>query len=154
MTRIRTSRSKEDTRDGRTWARLTRCVILTPSQYTAAVKTSSLEPTGAALSKLGGLLTKDPKLVTILEAPTLSAADKSQVVAELEKQAGAGGETVKNLLRTLADNNRLSLLGGVCSKFDELISASRGEVEMTITSAQVCGNDGDAWGARFTRIII
>lgn len=106
-------------------------------QYTAAVKTSSLEPTGAALTKLGGLLSKDPKLVTILATPTLSAGDKNQIVQELEKQAGAGGETVKNLLRTLADNNRLSLLGGVVSKFGELIAASRGEVEMTVTSAQV-----------------
>ncbi|KAJ4423415.1 ATP synthase F0 subcomplex subunit OSCP atp5 [Gnomoniopsis sp. IMI 355080] len=108
--------------------------------YTAAVKTSSLEPTGAALSKLGGLLAKDTKLVTILEAPTLSAADKSQVVAELEKQAGGGGETVKNLLRTLAENNRLSLLSGVCNKFGQLISAAHGEVEMTVTSAQPLDN--------------
>lgn len=77
--------------------------------------------------------------MTILGAPTLTSADKSQIVAELEKQAGAGGETVKNLLRTLAENNRLSLLSGVCNKFGELISASRGEVEMTVTSAQVCG---------------
>lgn len=76
--------------------------------------------------------------MTILATPTLSAGDKSQIIQELEKQAGAGGETVKNLLRTLADNNRLSLLGGVVNKFGELIAASRGEVEMTVTSAQVC----------------
>lgn len=84
--------------------------------------------------------------MSILEAPTLSAADKSQVVAELEKQAGGGGETVKNLLRTLAENNRLSLLNGVCSKFGELISAARGEVEMTVTSAQVRGLRGEMNG--------
>lgn len=76
--------------------------------------------------------------MTILATPTLSAGDKSQIVQELEKQAGGGGETVKNLLRTLAENNRLSLLGGVVNKFAELIAASRGEVEMTVTSAQVC----------------
>lgn len=75
--------------------------------------------------------------MTILETPTLSAGDKSQIVAELEKQAGNGGATIKNLLRTLAENNRLSLLGGVCNKFGELMSAARGEVEMTVTSAQV-----------------
>lgn len=111
-------------------------------QYTAAVKTSSLEPTANALNKLGGLVSKDAKLVTILEAPTLSAADKSAIVAELEKSAGAGGggETVKNFLQTLAENNRLSLLGGVCTKFSELMSAARGEVEMTVTSATVCAS--------------
>jgi hypothetical protein len=58
-------------------------------------------------------------------------------VAELQKQAGATGETVKNFLSTLAENNRLGLLPGVCNKFGELMSAARGEVEMVVTSAQV-----------------
>ena len=101
------------------------------------MKTSSLEPTARALSNLGNLMTKDPKLTAILEAPTLSAGDKSAIVAELQKSAGASGETVKNFLATLAENNRLGLLGGVCDKFGVLMSAARGEVEMTVTSATV-----------------
>jgi F-type H+-transporting ATPase subunit O len=108
--------------------------------YTAAVKTSSLEPTARGLAALGNLIQKDAKLVTILQAPTLSAADKSAVVAELQKNAGASGETVKNFLATLAENNRLGLLPGVCSKFTELMSAARGEVEMVVTSAQPLDN--------------
>lgn len=108
-----------------------------PEQYTAAVKSSSLEPTATALGKLNGLFEKDPKLATILSAPTLSTEDKSAIVAELEKNTGATNETVKNFLRTLAENNRLSLLGGVCSKFSELMSAAQGNVEMTVTSATV-----------------
>lgn len=109
------------------------------SQYTAAVKSSSLEPTANALSKLAGLVATDSKLASILEAPTLSPADKSAIVAELEKNAGTGtgSATVKNFLQTLADNNRLGLLGGVCTKFEELIRAARGEVEMSVTSATV-----------------
>ncbi|KUI62379.1 ATP synthase subunit 5, mitochondrial [Cytospora mali] len=107
--------------------------------YTAAAKTSSLDPTATALSKLGNLVAKDAKLVKILEAPTLSASDKSLIIAELEKTAGSN-ETIKNFLRTLAENNRLSLLGGVCTKFTELMSAARGEVEMTVTSATPLDN--------------
>ena len=101
------------------------------------MKTSSLEPTAKALGALGNLIEKDPKLSKILSAPTLSAEDKSAIIAELEKSVGASGETVKNFLRTLSDYNRLSLLGPVCSKFGELISAARGEVEVVVTSAQV-----------------
>jgi F-type H+-transporting ATPase subunit O len=108
--------------------------------YTAAVKTSSLEPTARGLAALGSLIQKDAKLVTILEAPTLSAADKTAIVAELQKNAGASGETVKNFLTTLAENNRLGLLPGVCTKFTELMSAARGEVEMVVTSAQPLDN--------------
>lgn len=108
--------------------------------YTAAVKTSSLDPTAAALTKLGALLEKDPKLQAILSAPTLTAEDKSAIVEELGKQAGAKGETVKNFLDTLAENNRLGLLGGICQKFGAIISAAQGEVEMTVTSATPLDN--------------
>jgi hypothetical protein len=130
------------------WTRdhpLTRsCVI---SQYTAAVKSSSLDPTAKALATLGSLVEKDAKLTTILSAPTLSNEDKSAIVAELAKQSGAGKDaTVKNFLDTLAENNRLSILGGVCEKFGQIMAAARGEVEMTVTSAQV--REGSGGGGR------
>lgn len=106
-------------------------------QYTAAQKSSTLDPTASALSKLSALIAKDSKLSAILSAPTLSAEDKSAIVAELAKQSGAQGPTIKNFLDALAENNRLGLLGGVCEKFETIHSAARGEVEMTVTSAQV-----------------
>lgn len=47
------------------------------------------------------------------------------------------GDIVKNFLKTLAENNRLSILEGVCEKFTVLMGAARGEVDLTVTSAQV-----------------
>ena len=75
-----------------------------------------------------------------MTAPTLSSEDKAAIVAELHKHTGGAdkGDTVKNFLNTLADYNRLGLLKGVCEKFGELMSAARGEVELTVTSASVC----------------
>ncbi|TQW00536.1 hypothetical protein V2A60_001613 [Cordyceps javanica] len=108
--------------------------------YTAAAKSSTLDPTAKALATLGAIVDKDAKLNDILAAPTLSTEDKSAIVAELIKQAGGGGATVKNFLETLAENNRLGLLQGVCHKFNQIMSASRGEVEMTVTSAQPLDN--------------
>ncbi|KAL6881474.1 ATP synthase delta subunit domain-containing protein [Trichoderma novae-zelandiae] len=104
--------------------------------YTAASKTSTLDATAKELAKLGGLLDRDVKLGRILAAPTLTPADKSAIVAELVKQAGSSGPTLKNFLETLAENNRLGLLKGVAEKFAQIIAAARGEVEMTVTSAQ------------------
>ncbi|KAH7156781.1 Mob1/phocein [Dactylonectria macrodidyma] len=104
--------------------------------YTAAVKTSALDPTANALASLGALLQKDPKLVSVLATPTLTDADKSAIVEELVKQAGGSNATVKNFLSTLAENNRLGLLPGVVEKFATLVSAARGEIEVTVTSAQ------------------
>lgn len=69
----------------------------------------------------------------------MSEKDKSQIVAELEKHTGGQDKsnTVKNFLATLAENNRLGLLEGVCEKFGTLMGAARGEIELTITTAQV-----------------
>ena len=56
---------------------------------------------------------------------------------ELLRLTGDKGEIVKNFLSTLAENNRLGALEGVCEKFNTLMGAHRGEVELNITSAQV-----------------
>jgi len=110
--------------------------------YTAAVKSSTLDSVAKAIGSLNEVYHKDPKLASIMQAPTLSSEDKSQIIAELQKHTGAAdkGDTVKNFLSTLADYNRLSLLKGVCEKFAELISASKGEVELTVTSATPLDN--------------
>ena len=47
------------------------------------------------------------------------------------------GDTVKQFLRTLADNNRLGILEGVCDKFAVLMGAAKGELEMVVQSASV-----------------
>ncbi|EXJ77916.1 ATP synthase F1, delta subunit [Capronia epimyces CBS 606.96] len=106
--------------------------------YTAAAKTNNLEPTSKAITSLTQILKSDPKLQVILTAPTLSDSDKSQIVAELEKHTGGADKsgTVKNFLSTLAEHNRLGLLEGACEKFGTLIGASRGELEVVVTSAQ------------------
>lgn len=63
---------------------------------------------------------------------------------ELHKIAGADkGDIVKNFLNTLAENNRLGLLEGVVEKFATLMSAHRGEIELSITSAQVRNQLGE-----------
>ncbi|KIW51041.1 ATP synthase F1, delta subunit [Exophiala xenobiotica] len=105
--------------------------------YTAAAKQNVLDPTSKAVSSLFQVLKSDPKLQTILSAPTLSDSDKSQIIAELEKHTGGADKsgTVKNLLSALAENNRLGLLEGVCDKFSTLMSAAKGEMEMVVTSA-------------------
>lgn len=84
---------------------------------------------------------RDAKLSALLSAPTLSVTDKQQIIAELQKHLGGQDKDgiVKNLLETLANNNRLGVLEGVVEKFGTLMGAYRGEVELTVTSAAVCG---------------
>lgn len=107
-------------------------------KYTAAAKTSALDNTSKGLAVLSEMFKKDAKLPIILTAPTLTPEDKSQIVQELQRHMGGvdKGDTIKNFLKTLADNNRLGILQGVCEKFATLMGAARGEVELTVTSAQ------------------
>ena len=108
-------------------------------QYTAAAKTSSLDSTAKALENVGNMFKKDAQLAKIMNAPALTASDKSQIVAEIQKNIGTQdkGDTVKNFLNTLAENNRLNVLEAVCENFQILMSAYKGEVELNITSAAV-----------------
>ncbi|CAK4032022.1 ATP synthase subunit 5, mitochondrial [Lecanosticta acicola] len=108
--------------------------------YTAAAKSSSLDSVSKAIESLTQTFKNDARLQTILSSPTLTADDKKQIVAEIQKTTNVQDKTIGNFLNTLAENNRLSVLEGVCEKFAQLISASRGEVEMTITSAAPLDN--------------
>ncbi|KAF1809195.1 OSCP-domain-containing protein [Eremomyces bilateralis CBS 781.70] len=105
--------------------------------YTAAAKSSSLEPVSKALETLAAVLKKDAKLQNILASPTLTPSDKQALAAELQKQSASADKDniVKNFLITLAENNRLGVLEPVCEKFGQLMSAYRGEVELVVTSA-------------------
>ena len=108
-------------------------------QYTAAAKSNSLDSAAKALASLGQILKSDPKLGVILHAPTLSQQDKDGIIAELEKHTGGQDKAkiVVNFMQTLAENNRLGLLQGICEKFGQLMGAAKGEMDLIITSAQV-----------------
>jgi F-type H+-transporting ATPase subunit O len=109
--------------------------------YTASAKSSALDQTSKALSSLAQTFKADRKLTNIISAPTLTASDKQQIIQELQKIAGNDkGDIIKNFLQTLAENNRLGLLEGICEKFESLMGAHRGEMEVTITSAQELDN--------------
>ncbi|KAJ5881480.1 uncharacterized protein N7529_000152 [Penicillium soppii] len=105
--------------------------------YTASSKSSALDQTARGIASLGEAFKADKKLSTILSAPTLTNADKKTIIAELAKVAGADkAGIIQNFLETLAENNRLGSLEGVCEKFATLMGAHRGEIDLNITSAQ------------------
>lgn len=110
--------------------------------YTAGVKMSNLEPISKAINTLNDAVAKDAKLDSILATPTLTTADKTAIIKELQKLAGPAGNqpAISNFLQALAENNRLNILKGVCEKFGLLMSAASGEVEMVVTSAQPLDN--------------
>ena len=91
------------------------------------------------MASLREILKNDPKLSIILNAPTLTLHDKSQIVDELHKHTGTTdkGDTLRNFLKTLAENNRLGLLDDICEKFGTLTGAASGQMDLTVISAAV-----------------
>ncbi|KAF1989038.1 OSCP-domain-containing protein [Aulographum hederae CBS 113979] len=103
--------------------------------WTASAKTSTIDATAAAIEKLNQTFEKDPKLELVLNAPTLSSSDKTQIITELLKSTGAKDGVLKGFLQTLADNNRLGVLKAVCENYRQLMGAYKGEIELVVTSA-------------------
>ncbi|OLL21827.1 ATP synthase subunit 5, mitochondrial [Neolecta irregularis DAH-3] len=103
--------------------------------YSAAVKSSCLDPVASSLASLASLVHNDNKLHPILANPALSSKDRATVVEVLAKSAGAHS-SIKNLLTVMAENNRLGLIKDVAAAFAALMRAHRGEMEATVTSAQ------------------
>lgn len=103
--------------------------------FTAASKTTSIESAASSLNALKETVSKDAKLATILENPALSAEDRAVVADTLSKKVNLD-QSVQNLLKVLAENNRLSLLPDVSAQFSKLTDAYNGLIQATVTTAQ------------------
>ncbi|KAG0679425.1 ATP synthase F0 subcomplex subunit OSCP atp5 [Kluyveromyces marxianus] len=103
--------------------------------FTAVSKTTSIESAASSLNALKETVSKDAKLATILENPALSAEDRAVVADTLSKKINLD-QSVQNLLKVLAENNRLSLLPDVSAQFSKLTDAYNGLIQATVTTAQ------------------
>ncbi|SJM87873.1 probable ATP synthase subunit 5, mitochondrial [Zygosaccharomyces bailii] len=102
--------------------------------FTAASKNTSIQSASSSLSGLSKLIESDPKLKEIVTNPSLPSQDRTVIVDTLctEKLDG----TVANLLKVLAENNRLDILPKISTQFTVLTDAYNGLVKATVISAQ------------------
>ncbi|AMD19213.1 HBR312Cp [Eremothecium sinecaudum] len=104
--------------------------------FTAASKSTSIESAAKSLESLNSTIATDSKLVGILSNPALSSADRSIVVNTLVSSTPSMDKSVQNLIKVLAENNRLNLLSSVYAQFAKLNDAYNGIVQATVTTAQ------------------
>jgi F-type H+-transporting ATPase subunit O len=84
-------------------------------------------------------------LAHVVVNPALSHKEKGDVVQLLTQTGGGGAEAtkaVKNLLEVMSENGRLGMLDGVVAAFEKIMRAHKGEVDVVVTSAQVCISRG------------
>lgn len=107
--------------------------------YSAALGKSenTLTALEADLKSIKQLINSDAKLKEFLANPTLSTQDKQAGVEALLKGTKEG--TTKELLTVLNENGRLVDAEKVIEEFEQIMSAHRGEVTITVTCQLLSG---------------
>uniref|UniRef100_A0A8C3NZ60 ATP synthase peripheral stalk subunit OSCP, mitochondrial n=1 Tax=Cyanoderma ruficeps TaxID=181631 RepID=A0A8C3NZ60_9PASS len=103
--------------------------------YSAASKQKKLEQVEKELTRS---LLKDPKLSSVVMNPHTKSSVKQKAVNDALAREKMSPITV-NLMNLLAENGRLRYTPGIVSAFGKIMSAFRGEVVCTVTTAQVVG---------------
>ncbi|XP_064008550.1 ATP synthase subunit O, mitochondrial [Pogoniulus pusillus] len=102
--------------------------------YSAATKQKKLEQVEKELSRVWTLL-KDPKLSSVVMNPHTKSTVKQKAVNDaLVKEKMS--PLIVNLMNLLAENGRLRYTPDIVSAFGKIMSAYRGEVVCTVTTAQ------------------
>ncbi|KAM3866594.1 ATP synthase peripheral stalk subunit OSCP, mitochondrial [Diretmus argenteus] len=102
--------------------------------FSAASKQTKLDQVEQELGKVSGLI-KDPKLSSIVMNPHVKRSIKLKTFNDALTKAKVSQITV-NLINVLADNGRLPITGDVITAFGKMMSAHRGEVICSVTTAQ------------------
>uniref|UniRef100_A0A673XCA0 Oligomycin sensitivity conferral protein n=1 Tax=Salmo trutta TaxID=8032 RepID=A0A673XCA0_SALTR len=101
--------------------------------FSAASKQKKLEQVEKEMRTLSALI-KDPKLSSIVMNPHVKRSLKLKFFGDAMTKANLSPITV-NLITVLADNGRLTLTADVVGAFAKMMSAHRGEVICTVTTA-------------------
>jgi F-type H+-transporting ATPase subunit O len=103
--------------------------------FTAASKQNALAKVETDLSTIGSIIAKDTKLATFLETPLVDRFLKQQGVTSMLAK-GKYSPLISNFFSVLAENGRLDQTQKILGAFTQLMTASRGEVTVTVTSAK------------------
>lgn len=102
--------------------------------FSAASKQKKLDQVEQELGKVVTLI-KDPKLSSIVLNPHVKRSIKQKTFNDVLLKAKLSPITM-NFINVLAENGRLTLTGDVIAAFAKMMSAHRGEVTCSVTTAQ------------------
>uniref|UniRef100_A0A3Q2P9A6 ATP synthase peripheral stalk subunit OSCP, mitochondrial n=1 Tax=Fundulus heteroclitus TaxID=8078 RepID=A0A3Q2P9A6_FUNHE len=102
--------------------------------FSAASKQKKLDQVEQELGKVSVLI-KEPKIAGIVMNPHVKRSIKQKTFHDALTKAKVSPITI-NLLNVLADNGRLTKTADVITAFGKMMSAHRGEVICSVTTAQ------------------
>lgn len=103
--------------------------------FSAASRQKKLDQADAEMKAVQSTLAKNDKLLKFFSNPIVKKKDKASVVEDFLKSQKMS-ETTVNFFTVLAENNRLGRLDEVFSAWSKLMSAQKGEVVCTVTTAK------------------
>lgn len=118
--------------------------------FSAALAKSpqTLNKVQAELNAISSSIKSTPELNAFVTNPTLSSKDRTAGIPTLVARAEGTGakkegvtDITKNLFSVLSENGRLGETEGVIEGFNELVATHKGEVTVTITSANALPRD-------------
>ena len=104
--------------------------------FSAANKSSAkaLSQVETDLQSIKSLMTSNKAIASFLANPTLGSTEKNAGLKDLlSKMGGSTSDLTKNFLNVLAENGRLYETEKVLEGFEQIMSAHRGELTITIT---------------------
>ncbi|XP_033977068.1 ATP synthase subunit O, mitochondrial [Trematomus bernacchii] len=102
--------------------------------FSAASKQNILDQVEQELGKVSSLI-KDPKVSSIVMNPHVKRSFKQKTFQDGLAKSKVSPITF-NLINVLADNGRLTITADVITAYGKMMSAHRGEVSCTVTTAQ------------------
>ncbi|XP_074504532.1 ATP synthase peripheral stalk subunit OSCP, mitochondrial [Sebastes fasciatus] len=102
--------------------------------FSAAAKQNKLDQVEQEMGKVSALI-KNPNISSIVMNPHVKRAIKQKTFHDALAKARVSTITV-NLINVLSDNGRLRITGDVITAFGKMMSAHRGEVICSVTTAQ------------------
>ncbi|KAI9140475.1 OSCP/delta subunit of ATPase [Paraphysoderma sedebokerense] len=103
--------------------------------FTAASKKKTLDAVDADIQKIRSTITKESKISSFLENPAIKRDAKLKGVQTLLSQ-GKYSDITTNFFKLLAENGRLGETQKILDSWSQIMSAYRGELLVSVTSAQ------------------
>jgi F-type H+-transporting ATPase subunit O len=103
--------------------------------YSAATKEKKLDVVEKDIKDIQALVKKDVKLAEFMVNPVIKRNFKRDAIVAAFGKKNYSNITL-NLFSALADNGRLNKLNAVIGAFDKIMSAHRGEVICSVTTAK------------------
>lgn len=111
--------------------------------FVAGAKKGQLKPLEQELAALKSVFVAEPQIVDLISNPVLPAADKMATISDVVKKVNKASlsELASGLFTVLSDNSRMPEAPRVIDDFLAIMAAHRGELTITITTAQPLDKD-------------